>query len=362
VAEVIQWDAENKQLLVSSTSGAEPAVIRLHEDGERDELEGETEVGSLRNVVLADLHAIFEEVASSLASVPDISLLVWSEQHSDAPGLHTLTLRPQWGTTLDIFVENPVFTEISDAADIIRPMLSEHGCVVVEETEVDGPPVWGFSFIIRPSDTLRIGELISIARAVDALLERPTARYGTPVGALSLIRTGAVQALVGQPESQWLEAKRKGYGLQSDGQKHELALDVAALGNTNSGGLILIGLSTQKNAAGQDIIVGAPGCSPGSLLPEPYAEAIKHRVVPSIEGLAIDVVELAGRNYLYILVPPQSSYVQPFLVRGGLLEGGKVGGAAFTIPHRVGSSKWSMSAEAVHSLLVAGRAALSRNA
>src|SRR5262249_47273790 len=110
-----------------------------------------------------------------------------------------------------------------------------------------------------------------------------------------------------------------------------------------------------------DVIRGVPGCSPGTINVEQYAETVRSRIVPNIDGLDMRIVDWGGRHLLAMYIPPQPHYVQPFIVKGGVVKADKVSGAAFTIPRRIGSSRWNLSAEAVHSLLVAARLALAQS-
>jgi len=138
-------------------------------------------------------------------------------------------------------------------------------------------------------------------------------------------------------------------------------LDIAALANSPTGGVIAIGFTTVRDSAGRDVIRSVPGCGAGSINVEQYVEVVRSKIVPSIEGLDMRLVEWNGRHLLAIHIPSQPHYVQPFIVRGGVVKSDKVSGAAFTIPRRIGSSRWNLSAEAVHSLLVAARLALANS-
>lgn len=135
-------------------------------------------------------------------------------------------------------------------------------------------------------------------------------------------------------------------------------MDLAALANTEQGGLLIIGMRTVRNEAKQDIIAGIPACIRGSLIPDQYAQIAKQRIVPSIEGIVFHLADYHAKHLLAIHVPPQPDYLRPFIVRGGVTAGGNTSGASFTIPHRIGDTRWNMTPEAIHSLLVAARIAL----
>lgn len=138
-------------------------------------------------------------------------------------------------------------------------------------------------------------------------------------------------------------------------------MDMAALANTEKGALLIIGMKTSKNKAGQDVITSAAGCSVGSLSIESYNQIARQRVVPPVTGMELHLLEHLGRHLMAILIPPQPEYLKPFLVKGGVTLEGRTNGASFTIPTRIGDARWNMSAEAVHSLLVAARVALAKS-
>jgi hypothetical protein len=64
---------------------------------------------------------------------------------------------------------------------------------------------------------------------------------------LAKLAGGDFEALVREPESDWLECKRSPYQLSTDKHKLELAKDVAGLANA-AGGLLLIGFATARDA------------------------------------------------------------------------------------------------------------------
>jgi hypothetical protein len=180
-------------------------------------------------------------------------------------------------------------------------------------------------------------------------------------GAHALLLMGRPEVLLGQPESAWLDAKRKGYGLQhSEVEKYEYARDLASFANSETGGLLVIGLSTTKDDSGMDIISEVTPCKPGSMNTQTYAHVAHAKVVPPIEGLEISPIRLDEGELLVIRVPPQAEYLKPFLVAGAIIND-KVSGSFISIPQRRGTDKWNMSPAAIHSLLVAARVAL-RNA
>src|SRR5437763_1414615 len=82
----------------------------------------------------------------------------------------------------------------------------------------------------------------------------PVAVLG-PASALHLLTAGRADLLRGQPESDWLEAKGQPYRLDEESESFELAKDVAALANGPEGGIIVLGLTTRKQA-GDEYVAG----------------------------------------------------------------------------------------------------------
>ncbi|MGW0731526.1 AlbA family DNA-binding domain-containing protein [Streptomyces sp. NPDC002851] len=213
------------------------------------------------------------------------------------------------------------------------------------EVELLPPLDWTVSRCAEVSEGLRV------------LLGHRDATPDTPLGAYTLLLAGKPEALLGQPESDWLEAKRKNYGISSRSQKYEFACDVTSLANSTDGGILVVGIGTERDRVGRDVLSEVTPCRPGTILVQTYAQVLHEKVVPSIEGLKIEVISVDGGDLLVVHVPPQPEEFKPFLVKGAIISE-RVTGSHFSIPQRRGSDKLSMSAEAVHSMLVAARAVL----
>jgi hypothetical protein len=93
----------------------------------------------------------------------------------------------------------------------------------------------------RKVSTLREG--YEFAEEVATLVSSVDGGEITHASALALIRSGRADLLFGQPEGEWLDAKRLPYALAQDEQKYELAKDAAAFAN-GGGGLVVLGLAT----------------------------------------------------------------------------------------------------------------------
>jgi hypothetical protein len=86
---------------------------------------------------------------------------------------------------------------------------------------------------------------------------------------------------------------------------------------------------------------------------------IRGRVYPPPLGVAVEaVVGADGMATALVHVPPQPDERKPFVVRGSFLDG-KVREQYVGLPVRVGEDTVWDDLAGIHSLLVAGRAALS---
>jgi hypothetical protein len=223
-------------------------------------------------------------------------------------------------------------------------------------------PAW--SITVAPSDMdLTISHCGEVAQCVESLLRYEEMNPQTPAGAMALLLSKHVSFLIGQPENNWLEAKQS-YGISDKTQKHEFACDVASFANSTDGGLILIGVKTEKDQRGRDVITSLTPCRAGSINVQTYQQAVTDRVIPSINGLSFDVIEVEGGDLLAIRIPPQEVAMAPFIVKGGVIDSSesKIRSTSFSIPVRRNADKEFMSPEWVHSMLASGRAFLAHAA
>lgn len=107
-----------------------------------------------------------------------------------------------------------------------------------------------------PSRGRTVGEAIALGREVERLLGASTGGKLTLDDAQDIIVSGSARLLLGHAESQWLEAKGVPYRLADPDpavraeQAWELAKDVAAFANSETGGLILLGATTRDQGDG----------------------------------------------------------------------------------------------------------------
>jgi Putative DNA-binding domain len=98
----------------------------------------------------------------------------------------------------------------------------------------------------------------------------------------ALLRSGQGGALVGLYESQILECKRT-LAATSEHDKLEFAKDIAALANSETGGLIVIGMATKRDRIGDRIVSVQPIGT--HLNPRRLRGIIDRRIYPPVDGL-----------------------------------------------------------------------------
>ena len=204
------------------------------------------------------------------------------------------------------------------------------------------------------SDALEIGA--DVERLVDAAFATGPLRPAT-VG--ELLRTEHHDVLVGQPETEWLDVKDRPYHLDEQGS-FMLARDIVSFANAG-GGLIAIGLHTFK-VRGQDIISKARPVPLGDLNIAKHHAVVRNWIYPRPSGVSFDLA-LTRRDPDYgiviIEIPEQPEALKPFFVRRAQLAG-RVRTEHLALPVRLGAdtSHWELAE--LHSLIIAGRAALAQ--
>lgn len=224
-------------------------------------------------------------------------------------------------------------------------------------TDVLGPDFWTIElYLALPTRGRTVADALAFGRDVQAVLEAADAGQMTESAACTLLEAGRADLLVGQVEGPWIDCKEQPYP-NSEYGRFELAKDVSSFANSGLGGLIVIGLRTRR-AAGRDVIASVRPVPRDDRLPDRYRKLIDHRVYPRPAGLQIANVRQEQATLVLIAIPPQPPALRPFLVRG-VLRGERIVGSHVAIFARRGDATIEASAEELHSLLVAGRAALS---
>jgi hypothetical protein len=184
----------------------------------------------------------------------------------------------------------------------------------------------------------------------------------TPYLALNMIELGQPQALIGLQEAEWLEVKSWPYELkdiQEDLWKHELAQDVAQFANAEAGGLLLIGFRT-KRKSGIDTLDRITPAPVSETRVQIYGDVLRRRVHPPMNGLKVAATPWGNGEIISLYVPPQRYEQQPYLVSGTVISG-RYMRSGVTIVRRQGDASIPITAQEIHSTLVAGRAFLRGN-
>lgn len=127
------------------------------------------------------------------------------------------------------------------------------------------------------------------------------------------------EIFIDKEEDEFFEAKEsRGYNLDNYNHQIELTKDVSSFANA-SGGLILIGLSTERQAMAKIDKVKALDLFEREEYPIDKLEGIiRSGIHPSISDLEVNFVESKSepnRGIVYILIPPQHEKHKPFLMK-----------------------------------------------
>jgi hypothetical protein len=245
-----------------------------------------------------------------------------------------------------------------ELAEVLLPQLQRHRALMVELTEEILPLANVARLTVEISPRGRtVGEALQIGDDLRALWEASVGGSMTPRTMADLLRAERPELLVGQPETVWFEAKGRAYDLKTDRDAIELAKDVSALANRAEGGLLVLGVATTKRA-GVDTVKAVRPLPMRSVDPRRHQQSLDKWIFPRPQDLVIEAITVApDRAVMFILVPPQPDALLPFLVTGAIREG-RIIGNHFSLVRRRGDETAFTQAEAVHGLMVAGRAAL----
>jgi Putative DNA-binding domain len=149
--------------------------------------------------------------------------------------------------------------------------------------------------------------------------------------ARDLIRAGRWDLLLGQPESDWLDAKSTPYDRRKPNWRWEIAKDVAAFANSPTGGLIVLGMTARDQGDGE-VITGVKEFDLRTAPRHVFRNVVAQNIYPRLEGFEVDRVEGAtkGRGLVTLVIPPQRERRRPFIVTG-VVHGRAVLGAHLLI-------------------------------
>jgi hypothetical protein len=137
-----------------------------------------------------------------------------------------------------------------------------------------------------------------------------------PDAVLASLRGGDFAALVGLPECQWMDVKGGVYPLDSPLGKEELVKDVAAFANAPTGGLLIVGFSTEPRF-GEEFVDALCPVPRAQVDLKRYGDVIAERVVPQPHGMTIEWFPVDDeKGVLAIAVPPQPPERTLFVIPG----------------------------------------------
>jgi len=157
-----------------------------------------------------------------------------------------------------------------------------------------------------------------------------------------ILENNAYNDLIGRVEDEWLEAKGLNpYDLDSPAGRYELAKDVSAFAN-NSGGFIIIGLTTEVNQAQQTETITAITSFPQEgFRPHRYISIIEEYIHPNIENcraIWVPTSQAQNQGIAIIEVPPQNQDCQYFLIANVVESGANIKQIVFGVAVRNDSS------------------------
>lgn len=246
-----------------------------------------------------------------------------------------------------------------DVAALIAPLLEGRRLSLVSVDARDcGDKYWVIAVELGFNPRSRLlADLYADALDVKALIDASSGDV-THATVADLIRGGHVKVLLGQPEGDWLEAKRQHADLTTEIGKIRLAQWVSQFANAPRGGVVVLGLATKNQGSG-DVITSVTPLPREPGIRRKYVQVLDTKVIPPIEDLRVDVIAHGDDDLILIEVPPQSDENKPFLVHGAVIEG-KAQGTFFSIVQRRNDEMASTHPARVHANLTVGRAFLRR--
>lgn len=210
-------------------------------------------------------------------------------------------LDPQFEQSIESVVA-PMLEHAGAIGRVTRvSLLFEHQVVVmVRFTEMGGRTV---------------GELIGLADDVRALLLAIRSGQANDKVALGLVLAGHAGALVGQPESEWLDAKKQLWELGTAAGNAEAAKDLSAMANAQ-GGMVLIPARTTV-ISGREVISEVRDMPVDRVDITQIRDVLRRWVFPPLPQLVTEVIETSdGRVRLIVAVGAHRPENWPHLVVG----------------------------------------------
>lgn len=259
-----------------------------------------------------------------------------------------------------MYIDDGQEPPLDELRRLVQPLLDRHRARWAGMWTDDdyGPGLVVGVFGSLPARRRSVGELFDLGQELTDLLGAYSgAGELTARSVFNLVRGGRAALVVGQREGPWLDVKEFPYALGTAPQKFEFAKDIASFANTGRDALIVLGLRGGRDRNGEFVESARP-FNLNAMNVEATRAVLRDHIVPTILDIEIGVVEAqAGYGYGYIFIPSQPPDVLPYLVAGAITDG-TVNGAHVSIPYRAGEDTAYADAARIHSLILAGRAAL----
>lgn len=160
-----------------------------------------------------------------------------------------------------------------------------------------------------------VGDLISLADDVRALLLAVRSGESHQAVALNLVLAGHAATLVGQPESRWLDAKKQPWTLGTPEGNAEVAKDLSAMANAQ-GGLIILPAKTTL-VSGREVISEIRDLPLDRIDITQLRDVLNRWVFPPLPDLVTEVIPTTdGRGRLVVAVGSHRPDNWPYLVVG----------------------------------------------
>jgi len=178
-----------------------------------------------------------------------------------------------------------------------------------------------------------------------------------PSDLFATLATGGPDAVLGTPESSWLDFKGAPYRLDEDDEKLELAKDVTALANSG-GGVILVGYKTRKEPSTAREIADAVSPVRADLVDfDRYQKVVEDWTFPPIRGVNLRWWgSEENQQRVFSVEVPAAGDSLPLLVRRAREEGW-TRQLLFGIFQRSGDRVSRMTEGEIHSWIQSGKVA-----
>ncbi|WP_405395325.1 helix-turn-helix domain-containing protein [Microbispora hainanensis] len=339
-----------------------PADFSLTSDSAPD-----VSLGTLRDAIRRYLDEAGDDAARAPLSaslnvcIDDVAPLPWEETPMIFIDLVSGDYLP-----IEVAVRSIKDVPLKVITRIVSAVLEEHGCRLseseasrsssaVHESADPGAFVWTVEALCPAGMT--VAQICDLRKELNYSTFFTNQSFADPRAVYELVRAGGAERLLGMQENEWLEVKSAPYEMKRDKQwQCELAEDVARFANSEYGGIIIVGVRSEK-VDGRDTLRKLSPLPPDGRRVQSYHQSIDSHIHPPVERLLIGNVPVGNGEVLCILIPPQPEERKPFLVQGAFVDG-KYQRGLISIVRRRGEHSIPITAREIHAMLVAGRALL----